>query len=320
MRTHLVLSTVALALTLLLAPSVHSQGFASLWTVGVEDGTPNEFGSESYAPNNPPGSATVRDDDYYLAGTYPAPIGILAAPEIVGNFERALTSSDPNNRVHFHLTAAQAASVSRFRLSFRMLWGGWWDAVNQTSGPGFGTHHVVVRVNGQVLGTRTFTGDETMSIIFSAGQGAMVAGANRVEISRTGGSANAWIQFDYLLLEVDPTGLTDADNDGLPLWWERDSGLSDTNAADAAADSDADGSTNAQEFARGTDPRRADTDGDGLRDGVETNTGTFVSATDTGTNPLVADTGWRLTARWRRGRAGPADQSARDRHRWRWRT
>ena len=38
-----------------------------------------------------------------------------------------------------------------------------------------------------------------------------------------------------------------------------------------------------------TDPRNADTDGDGLADGVETNTGVLVDATDTGTNPLVAD-------------------------------
>jgi len=40
----------------------------------------------------------------------------------------------------------------------------------------------------------------------------------------------------------------------------------------------------------GTDPNDPDTDDDGLDDGVETNTGTFVSATNTGTNPLVADT------------------------------
>jgi hypothetical protein len=40
----------------------------------------------------------------------------------------------------------------------------------------------------------------------------------------------------------------------------------------------------------GTNPLNADTDGDGLPDGVETNTGIFVSATNTGTNPLLADT------------------------------
>ena len=40
----------------------------------------------------------------------------------------------------------------------------------------------------------------------------------------------------------------------------------------------------------GTDPNDPDTDDDGLADGVETNTGTFVSAADTGTDPHVADT------------------------------
>ena len=39
----------------------------------------------------------------------------------------------------------------------------------------------------------------------------------------------------------------------------------------------------------GTDPNNTDTDGDGLLDGVETNTGTYVSATDTGTDPHVID-------------------------------
>ena len=39
----------------------------------------------------------------------------------------------------------------------------------------------------------------------------------------------------------------------------------------------------------GTDPTVFDTDGDGLGDGVETNTGIFVDETDTGTNPMVLD-------------------------------
>ncbi len=39
----------------------------------------------------------------------------------------------------------------------------------------------------------------------------------------------------------------------------------------------------------GTNPTVVDSDGDSLDDGVETNTGTYVSATDTGTNPTVAD-------------------------------
>lgn len=40
----------------------------------------------------------------------------------------------------------------------------------------------------------------------------------------------------------------------------------------------------------GTDPNNPDTDGDGLLDGVETNTDVYVSPDDTGTNPNLADT------------------------------
>jgi hypothetical protein len=58
-----------------------------------------------------------------------------------------------------------------------------------------------------------------------------------------------------------------------------------------APDGDEDGDllTNEEEIERGTDPRDADTDGDGLLDGVETDTGVFASFSDTGTDPLAPD-------------------------------
>jgi len=65
------------------------------------------------------------------------------------------------------------------------------------------------------------------------------------------------------------------------------------------ADSDRDGLSDAVESktgtwssatATGTDPLKPDTDGDGLLDGQENNSGSYVSATDTGTNPNLADT------------------------------
>ena len=40
---------------------------------------------------------------------------------------------------------------------------------------------------------------------------------------------------------------------------------------------------------RGTNALDSDSDGDGLLDGVETDTGTFASLTDTGTDPLNED-------------------------------
>jgi hypothetical protein len=114
--------------------------------------------------------------------------------------------------------------------------------------------------------------------------------------------------------------LPDDDGDGLYNGYELQfpGCLSTNNAADATLDCDSDGLTNIDEFQRGTNPTLADTDGDGvndgaevnrmdggapaptnplradsdddnLLDGVETDTGTFVSGTNTGTDPLVPD-------------------------------
>ena len=71
------------------------------------------------------------------------------------------------------------------------------------------------------------------------------------------------------------------------------------NPTPATLDSDGDGISNIYETNtgiwvsptdRGTSPSRSDSDGDGLGDGVENNTGIFVSRLQTGTNPNRADT------------------------------
>jgi hypothetical protein len=84
--------------------------------------------------------------------------------------------------------------------------------------------------------------------------------------------------------------LGDLDGDTMANYWEDLHGFNKNDPSDAPLDADSDGSTNAQEFARGTLPRDSDTDDDGYLDGVESNTGTFVSVSDTGTNPLLTDT------------------------------
>ena len=69
------------------------------------------------------------------------------------------------------------------------------------------------------------------------------------------------------LIAIDVEG--DVDNDGLPTWWERYSGLNDLDVADALLDSDGDGLDSLSEYQAQTHPKDNDSDGDGLIDGDE---------------------------------------------------
>lgn len=105
--------------------------------------------------------------------------------------------------------------------------------------------------------------------------------------------------------DVRTTGLPilayDADGDAIADEWEvryfAEAG--EDPVADLAAilarcepggDLDGDGMDNLAEFVAGSHPGNGDTDGDGLGDAVETGTGTWESATNTGTNRLKPDT------------------------------
>jgi len=90
---------------------------------------------------------------------------------------------------------------------------------------------------------------------------------------------------------------TDSDVDGLPDFYEQI--IIDADPDDAIetvadvlpeGDFDNDGSDNEQELDNDTDPTDSDSDDDGLLDGVESNTGTFVDETDTGSDPNSPDT------------------------------
>lgn len=76
--------------------------------------------------------------------------------------------------------------------------------------------------------------------------------------------------------------IVDDDGDGMPNRWELRYGLDPLNPADALLDPDADGLSNVDEYRAGSDPTTADTDADGLPDGVEVNTWN--------TDPTLADT------------------------------
>ncbi|MFT7172207.1 MAG: hypothetical protein ACI9NQ_000416 [Paracoccaceae bacterium] len=104
---------------------------------------------------------------------------------------------------------------------------------------------------------------------------------------------------DLPFVDADQTGsdpnIVDSDTDGLDDGYEITNSLnpSDDGSGDpengADGDPDMDNLTNIEELDMGTDPQDGDTDMDDLSDGVETNTGIWVSPTDTGTDPLNSD-------------------------------
>ncbi len=102
-----------------------------------------------------------------------------------------------------------------------------------------------------------------------------------------GGDVNH--SYDRIALEPAESEFTDADGDGIPDFFEQANGLDKDNPDDASQDADNDGSSNLAEFEAKTDPQNPDTDGDDLSDGAETNTGIWVSSSDTGTDPLNTD-------------------------------
>ncbi len=278
--------------------------FQTVWKLGVDDDSRNEFGRESYSPNASPGSASARDDDYYFAGTYA--IGTVNADEDLSNFERAVSSGDPNVRIHFNLTASQAVPQARFRLRFDMIQAGWWDRTISASGPGYAVRDLALRFNGTiVLTANDVSADRVLDVFFTGQEVTPIAGENVVELSRTDGFGDEWIQLDYAQLDVDADALTDGDSDTLPRYWEESFGMDDSVSADALSDADVDSRTAAQEYQEGTSPVDNDSDNDQLGDGREAALGTDPRIRDTdgdslldgheavgtpASNPLLTDT------------------------------
>jgi uncharacterized protein (DUF1800 family) len=260
--------------------------YSTLFTVGVlGDGYATELGDPVYNSAPPPGSPTLRDNDYYVAS------------EPWSNCARALAENGPRNRLHFTLNAAQVSGTSMFRFSFATLWATW------APSDSYGAHIITVKMNGQTLGVRTLQHPQTITMTVNAATAQPVVGDNVIELILTTPLVGSWISFDYYRLEHNPTGLTDADGDGLPQHWEQEHSLNDSDPSDAAKDGDSDGSNNTAEFTRQTDPQAYDTDLDGIKDSLETTTNPLLADTDGDsladgaelaslppTNPLVADT------------------------------
>jgi len=58
--------------------TVGANNFECLWQAGVNDGGSGDLVQENNNTNPAPGDALARDDDWYFAGVYPDPIGIVA--------------------------------------------------------------------------------------------------------------------------------------------------------------------------------------------------------------------------------------------------
>ncbi len=91
------------------------------------------------------------------------------------------------------------------------------------------------------------------------------------EASRPGEEINRgeFIKLADRVLTALDCSVIDTDLDGMPDFWEQKNGLNYLDPSDADLDPDQDGLTNLQEYKFGTDPNNADTDGGGIKDGIE---------------------------------------------------
>lgn len=101
----------------LLAEYIGSLAARTIWEIGTNgpSGTPyGEFSQENGRNDPAPGSPSAMDDDYYTAGTYPSGFNWLSSPLVVEsdepwiNWERALTMTDVENRIHLVTSAGPA--------------------------------------------------------------------------------------------------------------------------------------------------------------------------------------------------------------------
>jgi beta-lactam-binding protein with PASTA domain len=115
-------------------------------------------------------------------------------------------------------------------------------------------------------------------------------------VTRTDPVAEVAVRLDsaievWVSLGLDPRG--DYDDDGMPNEWEKRYGLDPKRPHIKGEDADKDGLDNLQEFQLGTNPTKADTDGDGQQDGEEDKDGdglTNLREYELGANPRLDDT------------------------------
>jgi len=214
-----------------------SQGsMRTVWQIGTDDpaSVPAssrhlEFSMQNGAGNPVPGQVTRMpgdpefpthptmnpgaDDDFYFAGSYPPGFNGLTIGRSVPfdeppiAFERGHTVGDRVNRIHFVLEPAHVGIGRAFRLTAEFASGGY--SINDVIQSGFGDHDMTVRLrnangNSVLLRSAQVSGPSTLVVEFTAAASGATAGANTIEISRTGPNlpnAAHWIRYDHVRIE-----------------------------------------------------------------------------------------------------------------------
>lgn len=195
---------------------VRAPGALESWNFYGTTGT-TTFVQEGNGPSNPlpgnpnsPAANQQADDDFYFAGIYSnqvdggaayAVAGPVATTEIA--IERAITSGDSDNRIHFNFDPSHTAS-DVFTFSFAML-----DLNDNDSGTG--QFDFDLFLNGVNIGSASHTpgtiGTRFSSNPFTLADVGGTAGApddNYVElVANNGGSTARWANFDYFVLEYE---------------------------------------------------------------------------------------------------------------------
>ncbi len=108
-----------------MTPEIVFAQFETLWELGAPGrGWPQDQGGvlfiQESGTNDPPGNpmspavAQQADDDYYVGGEYPAPIGVVPDENVM---ERAFAGTDNDLRIHFNIPA-DVSPEAFFRFSF----------------------------------------------------------------------------------------------------------------------------------------------------------------------------------------------------------
>ena len=211
MRNLTTLLTVAVIATAFLTAENRAENFVELWQVGTDNDIQSEFGQEAGGSNAAPGNPNAKDDDYYLAGTYPGPVGQVVTNEPESDFERALLTVDPRVRVHFNLEDVFVAPDTRFRFIVDVCCSNHGGDI----GPGFTTGPIsfsgLFNDTEILTGTTSGTDDQHelfTSDPFTAGQVRAATGDSVITIERPASGGGNWMQFDYFRLEVDTDSIT----------------------------------------------------------------------------------------------------------------